>query len=366
MATDWSTVIGNYPQLTGPKITSTIMSFVYKTMLKRRDNIFNTITEFVFDLKDPHEKFLTLKEEISISTFKGEKKDKPKPMYKQVSNVYKEVEVDGKKTKEKIGTETTDKAKGKWITFSTETKWVITFMLLKYVKEIENFYNHCENKFPSDDELISKFEEFALSPGDDYETYISPFIIRVNDSFDVNSIIDTCYENADQDISEILNKQVFKNAEGESPTTKINIFVKYWINFMKYLSIQMATIFYYKRCKGDIDLLYGIIRQIEVSIPNAEFGQALFIRMEEYIQERKEMEKQKAATSKERQKNKAVEPSLDDLGDNDMDDLGDWNEQAGNSVDATSTETPDDEGDDTFDLGSELDAQEDDGVEDWI
>ena len=150
---DWNSIVGDFRELNSAKTQRLIISCLYQTILKQRENILTAKREDDSQFPDPHFRFLSLDEEKQLVNAK--KDAKPEFKYAVEVPVTEEVVEDGKKKKKKVGVKPGEKKKGKWLTMSAELKFALMWWLKRFTKEIHNLYVHdsdeCHTGFLPDD-----------------------------------------------------------------------------------------------------------------------------------------------------------------------------------------------------------------------
>lgn len=281
---DWNEIVGNFESMHAPKVSNTVLGCFYKTVLRRREQLTTDAREVDNDFEDPHSRYLNFDEERQLGDAKA--KEKPKFQYlgevTEATEPTETTEEDSKvnkkiaKTKKKIM-----KNKTKWYTASAEFRSTMGFLLVRYVKEVKDFYTANGNKFPEENDVLSEFTTFAANPIDIGSFYIAPFIFTVTDKIDVNKVVEPIYEDLDTLLQSKL-KEIFKNNEG-SPTRQINKLVDRWIQFIKLIAVNVATVFWYSKGNCNAALVSMVLRQLVLQANReASLDEMFFKTLDEY------------------------------------------------------------------------------------
>jgi hypothetical protein len=315
MSTQWEDVIGKFDSLKAAKVVNTTVECLYKTILKRFDQLGSDALDVDPDWVNPFANCLSLAEETELAAHKG--KDKPKFTYEAEVTETEEVEKDGKKTKKSTGKKKMAiKNKGKICTATADGRTTLNFCLLKFVKEIKDLYVANNNKFPEETTLLSELATFTSNPTEVGVFNVSPFILGLTDNIDVNKVVDAVYGDLDGLILAKLS-EMFKSTTG-TPTAQITKLVSRWVQFVKLIALQAAAFMWHKKARIDGELLKLLLRQLSV-FGNREFvlDEMFFKVLDEYnaeaariAEEVSKVRKEKAAATKAA-KEAGVDPSAD-------------------------------------------------------
>lgn len=303
MAAQWEDIVGKFDTLKSNKVVGSIIECVYKTILKRFDQLASESRDANPDWVDPFPMCLNFTEETAIANHKG--KDKPKFTYEAEVTETTEVLKDGKKTRKSTGKKTKQiKPKGKVCTATADGRSTLVFLLLKYVKEVKDLYVANNNRFPEESQILSELETFTSTPTDVGEFNVSPFILTITDRIDVNKVIEPVYGDLDSVLLACLSA-LFKNGDG-TPTVQLSKLVNKWVQFVKLMALNAAAVMWHKKARIDSGLLKLIFRQLTlVGNRDVTLDEMFFKVLDEYNAEAErlakdasELRKTKAAAAK--------------------------------------------------------------------
>jgi hypothetical protein len=324
----WEEILGNRQSLEVPKIREAMILFIYKTGLFVRKDMVNLGKDVDESFKDPWEISLSFDEEKTIADFDGEKKNKPKFTYETQATEQEEITgEDGKKRKRAIknGTKkTVTKNKAKWFTATADFRTTLTFLLRRYVKEMEEFYAAKGKRFPDESTVLTEFLNWSSSQTIGFDQfYITPMILSVTNKILINKTVEPVFENLDQ---QLFNKvsDIFKDSNGAVPSLQVNKMVGSFVQFVKIIAVKMAYQLWYKKLKVDSVLILSIIRDL-VLVLNKEVAleENFFKAIKDYNDEAaKLLEDKKEESKQKKEKNQAngtspsaVEGTTDDTED---------------------------------------------------
>lgn len=264
----WEDFVGNYAALKVPKAQNTLGICIHKTALFVRKQLTLQAQEVDPDFKDPHEKSLSFDEETMIENYEGEdKKNKPKPKYTAMVSTQEEYKDAEGKTKKRVikgaSKKEAEKPKAKWFTATADFKFSISFMLQRYVKEINDFYVSKGKRFPEETTVLSEFQSFTSQPMDIGQFNIAPFIIGITDKLNASKQVEAIYGQLDQFLFTKLS-DMFKDVNGATPSHQINKLVDRFVQFIKLIAIFMARMLWSKKLRVDAGIVETCLRCMEV------------------------------------------------------------------------------------------------------
>lgn len=325
----WEEQIGNFKTLDVPKVQTTIGYFINRSAAFVRKNITIACKDVDDSFQDPHSTSLSYDEEKTLEDLEGDKKNKPKFTFEAEATVQEEYDgEDGKKKKRAIKGQkkTVTKSKTKWFAATADFRSSVNFLLHRFVKEMEEFYESRGKKFPEENSVLTEFLNWASSQTTGFDQfYITPLILSVTSKININKTVDPTFGQLDQLLFTKIS-DLFKDSNGASPNVQINKMVGSFVQFLKLISTKLAITLWYKKVRVDAAFVMMIIRDLVLTI-NQEvvLEEAFFKAVADYNAEqarlsdlKKEDRKQKADA------NKAAKPAGEPgaLVSDDVEDIG--------------------------------------------
>lgn len=294
---DWATSIGNFKTLQAVGIRNQLARTMYLTVVKHKDDLLEAANRD----ENPMYMYETLSMALAPKgkdaqkfTYKGDKTTKDKKTGKSVTQ--KNVDLPMKK----------------FVTITFEAKAGMAFLLNMFVKECYGCYKSKGYKFGPDDKVLQNVMDYtdSLAP----EAIVTPAIIRVGDVMDVDSIVQNNFGNIQTELMNKINP-IFKDEEGKSPESKVEILVKAFVKFLKVVSVLMGDLLFEKRAAVNKVFLLGIMRQLNslIKMYGACFEQEVLDTMAEFI----DATKPPAKEGGKGKKKKSEDGDDDDAGDDD-------------------------------------------------
>lgn len=299
---DWADSIGNFKSLQAVGVRNLLGKCAYLTIVKIKDDHLSN--------ENSDENHLYMFETLQMALApKG--KDAPKFTYKG------EKTVKDKKTGKSTKLQNQDLPMKKFVTITFEAKAGLTFLLNMFVKECHAYYKSKGYKFGPDDKVLQNIMDFADSLAPD--AIVAPAIIRAGDAMDPDQIVPNNFGNIQ---TELQNKitPLFKDEEGKTPDTKVEILVKAFVKFLKVISIMSGDDLYHKRAAVNKSYLLGKLRMLNsfIKMYGACFEQEVLDTMSQYIDATKPPAKE-GGKGKKKKSEDGEDEEAD--GDDDADDL---------------------------------------------
>lgn len=323
MSTSWEDHIGNFESLEAPRIQNAMQACILKTALHMRKKFLADDMNADENFQDPHVASLSFDEERSIED--ADKASKPKFTYDAIVTAQEEYEEAGKKKKRAIKDKKVHviKNKTKWFSALASFKTCQKFLLLRYVKEMREFYEHNNKKFPEESGVLSEFTTWASGQVTGFDVYyITPLILTAPN---VSKIVEPNYAQIDQALFSKLS-EIFKDPSGASPNAQINKMVLGFINFVKLIAVKIAAMLYHRKSNVNSDMFLAIVRDISSTQNEVSLDAAFYKVLNEYsIQQAELVEAKKEKTKKASEAKESETITADNV-----DGFGDMNEEDDN------------------------------------
>ena len=311
MSQSWEELVGNFTQLNTGSISNKITSCIYTTMLKERELMLNEINNSVDEYVDIHNQFLSFSEEEATRNA-PDPKNKPKHTFMTQIPKTEEVEVDGKKKKValkdsegKVITELGAKAKSKWITMTQDLKYALSFVILRYTKEFNDFYVENGNSFPTNLEqsVIEKYRD-----GDNnFHSCISPFILRVTSKFNIDHIPEN-YEKIDEFLKSKFDTVFIGSSSASIP--EVEFINKRFVIFIKLIACTLARHNWFVKKQGNQQLLLTVFNLLNVFSGDIKISAGFINQLTDYTKERHDMAQQ---AKLQKETDTTASPELEDF-----------------------------------------------------
>lgn len=285
MATEWKTIIGDYKVIAGNPVKTLLGKSLYLTVLKHFDSLLDS-------LEQEEDKFY-MYERLSHAVAADKKSDgtKEKPTYKGVKKVKKTVD----------GTEIVVEEEGnlalkKFANLTADVKTGLLFLLHKYVHECYTCYVDNKLSFANELEVLKQVSAYSKSH---LSMPIAPFIIKISEVIDVESIVEGNFANILKQLCDKL-RGLFKNEEDRSPEKQIGVLVDAYIRFLKIIALFTTDFLFESRQAVNEKFLFGILRQFNTIMKQYHTGidEEFFATMKDYINVNKAADSEKAEKPK--------------------------------------------------------------------